>query len=76
MNDPLNPPQEEQKILVDGIPVPISMAGAAVKRCITAIQIIDGLLKQGFASEDDLEKVKAGLTGEVEDDAKAEGVIE
>lgn len=67
MNDPLNPPQEEQAIIVDGIPVPISMAGAAVRRCIRAIQISDALIKQGFASEDDLRQLRAGLTGENED---------
>lgn len=77
MNDPLNPEQEEQAIVVDGIPVPISMAGAAVKRCIRAIQLIDALKSQGFASEEDLLVIRAGLTGEDEHIAPvAEGVIE
>jgi hypothetical protein len=77
MNDPLNPEQEEQAIIVDGIPVPISMAGAAVRRCIRAIQLIDALKSQGFASEEDLLVIRAGLTGENEDNAApAEGVIQ
>lgn len=77
MNDPLNEPQPEGAILVGGIPVPLSMAGAAVSRCIRAIQITDSLIKQGFASEDDLRSLRAGLTGENEDGAApAEGVIE
>jgi len=77
VKDPLNEPQAEGAILVDGIPVPISMAGAAVSRCIRAIQITDTLIKQGFAGEDDLRALRAGLTGENEDTAAdAEGVIQ
>jgi hypothetical protein len=68
---------DEQKILVDGIPVPLSMAGAAVGRCIRAIQITERLIQQGFASQDDLEALKRGLTGEDQDNAApAEGVIQ
>jgi hypothetical protein len=70
-------PQEEQKILVGGIPIPISMAGKAVSRCIRAIQITDELLKQGFAGEEDLQKLRAGLTGEDEEQnvATPDGVV-
>lgn len=57
----------EPMIEVRGIPVPLSMAGAAVSRCIRAIQITDKLIQQGFASVDDLRALKAGLTGD--DDA-------
>lgn len=56
--------ENEIHIAVNGIPVPASMAAAAVKRCIRAIQIIDKLIPQGFASEDDLRSIRAGLTGE------------
>lgn len=55
---------QEQKINVDGVAVPISVAGDAVRRCIRGIQLIDKLLSnQGFASGDDLKQIKAGLTG-------------
>lgn len=56
--------EEEATINVNGVPVPLSMAAAAVARCIRAIQITDTLIKQGFASADELEALKAGLTGE------------
>jgi hypothetical protein len=56
----------EQVILVGGVPVPLEMAGKAVARCIRAIQIIDGMINQGFASAEDLKQVRAGLTGEDE----------
>lgn len=58
--------EEEQTINVEGVPVPLSMAGAAVSRCISAIQITDRLISQGFASKEDLQSLRAGLTGEVE----------
>lgn len=67
---------DEQCIEVNGVPVPLSMAGAAVARCITAIQVTDRLIRQGFASKDDLVTLKRGLTGEDADKAAAEGVIE
>ena len=76
MNDPLNEPQEEGAILVGGVPVPLSMAAEAVSRCILAIQITERLIAQGFASEEDLIALRAGLTGEDKDEAAAEGVIE
>lgn len=57
---------DEQCIEVNGVPVPLSMAGAAVSRCIRAIQATDRLLQQGFASADDLRALKRGLTGEDE----------
>jgi hypothetical protein len=57
--------ENEQKILVQGIPVPISVAGEAVSRCIRGIQLIEKLINvQGFASRDDLLQIKRGLTGE------------
>jgi len=56
--------EQEQVIEVNGVPVPLSMAGAAVARCIRAIQIADKLIAQGFASEEDLRALRAGLTGE------------
>lgn len=56
--------EQEPSIVVNGIPVPISMAGAAVSRCIRAIQITEKLIQQGFASVEDLEALRAGLTGE------------
>jgi hypothetical protein len=59
--------QPEQVILVGGVPIPLDMAGKAVARCIRAIQITDALIRQGFASEDDLRQLRAGLTGEDED---------
>lgn len=55
---------DEPTIEVSGVPVPLSMAGTAVTRCIRAIQITDGLIRQGFASEEDLRALRAGLTGE------------
>lgn len=59
---------EEQKINVDGVAVPISVAGDAVRRCIRAIQIIERLVGgQGFASKSELLEIKAGLTGEDQD---------
>lgn len=58
--------QQEQVILVGGVPVPLDMAGKAVARCIRAIQITDGLIVQGFASKEDLEQIRRGLTGEDE----------
>jgi hypothetical protein len=63
-SDPAPVEGAEQVILVGGVPVPLEMAGQAVARCIRAIQIVDGLLNQGFASEDDLVALRAGLTGE------------
>lgn len=54
----------EPMIEVGGVAVPLSMAGAAVGRCIRAIQIVDKLLAQGFASKEDLEALKRGLSGE------------
>jgi hypothetical protein len=56
---------EEQRISVDGVPVPISEAAKAVKRSIRAIQIIDKLLQtQGFASGNELRQIRKGLIGE------------
>lgn len=68
---------DEQTIEVGGVPVPLSMAAAAVSRCIRAIRITDALLAQGFASEQDLRALRAGLTGEdVEQNvAEADGSI-
>lgn len=57
---------DEPTINVNGVPVPLSMAGKAVARCIRAIQIVDELLPVGFAGEDDLKRIRAGLTGEDE----------
>lgn len=69
--------EDEQHIEVGGVPVPLSMAGAAVSRCIRAIQITDRLIAQGFASEEDLRALRDGLTGEdVDPAAPAEGVVE
>lgn len=61
-------PDDELKIAVNGIPVPASMAAEAVKRCIRGIQITDKLIRQGFASEDDLRLLRSGLTGEDRDE--------
>jgi hypothetical protein len=61
--------QQEPTINVGGVPVPLSMAGAAVSRCIRAIQITEALIAQGFASKEDLEALRAGLTGEDVDTA-------
>jgi hypothetical protein len=59
----------ELKINVDGVPVPISVAGDAVRRCIRGIQLIDRLSsEQGFASKDDLKKIRDGLTGDDRDE--------
>lgn len=56
---------DEQKINVDGVAIPISVAGDAVRRCIRGIQLIDRLKSsQGFASAHDLTIIRAGLTGE------------
>lgn len=61
--------QEEMKINVDGVAVPISVAGDAVRRCIRGIQLIDRLKStQGFASADDLKQIRAGLTGDDHDE--------
>jgi hypothetical protein len=61
--------QEEMKINVDGVAVPISVAGDAVRRCIRGIQLIDRLITtQGFASREDLKGIKAGLTGDDRDE--------
>lgn len=77
MGDPLNEPQAEGSILVGGVPVPLSMAGEAVSRCILAIQMTERLISQGFADKDDLTNLRAALTGETsEPDVSAEGVIE
>lgn len=65
-NESLLAQADEPMIEVGGVPVPLSMAGAAVARCIRAIQIVDELIKQGFASKEDLENLKRGLTGEDE----------
>ena len=62
---------DEQHIEVNGVPVPLSMAGAAVARCITAIQVTNRLISQGFASKEDLEALKRGLTGEDVDETSA-----
>lgn len=60
---------EEQKILVNGIPVPISLAAQAVSRCIRGIQLIDQVIaKQGFAAKEDLLQIRAGLAGENHDE--------
>lgn len=72
MSSPLDavpgaPQTQELRINVNGIAVPPEMAAAAVKRCIRAIQIIDKLLPQGFAAEEDLRRIRAGLTGEDQD---------
>jgi hypothetical protein len=68
---------DEPTIEVGGVPVPLSMAAAAVGRCIRAIQVVDALLVQGFAGEDDLRKLRASLTGEDTDQnvAEADGTI-
>lgn len=55
---------DEPTINVGGVPVPLSMAGLAVGRCIRAIQAADRLIQQGFASKEDLDALKAILTGE------------
>lgn len=69
--------EPEPSILVNGVPIPVSMAGKAVARCIRAIQIIDKVIgTQGFASKSELEQIKRGLTGEDEDNAApAKGVV-
>ena len=60
---------EEMKINVDGVPVPISVAGDAVRRCIHAINLIDKIIRtQGFASKEELTAIKRGLTGETQDE--------
>lgn len=60
---------EEMKINVDGVAVPISVAGDAVRRCIRAIQIIDKTIAtQGFASAEELKLIRKGLTGEDQDE--------
>lgn len=65
---------EEQKILVQGIPVPLSVAADAVTRCIRGIQLIDKLVNtQGFASRDDLATIRAGLTGDDHDTVSSAG---
>ena len=57
------------KINVDGVAVPISVAADAVRRCIRGIQLIDKLKStQGFASVEDLALIRAGLTGEDQDE--------
>jgi hypothetical protein len=61
--------EQEPTINVGGVPVPLSMAGAAVSRCIRAIQIVDGLIQQGFASAEELQGLRDGLTGEDVDNA-------
>ena len=68
----------EPTINVEGVPVPLSMAAAAVSRCIRAIQIADHLIQQGFASKEELQALRAGLTGEnVEENvANADGTIQ
>lgn len=60
---------DEMKINVDGVAVPISVAGDAVRRCIRGIQLIDKLkATQGFASKEELEQIRKGLTGEDQDE--------
>lgn len=76
MGDPLNAAPPEPKILVNGVPVPIDIAGKAVSRCIRGIQHIDRIIAtQGFASEDDLRTIRAGLTGEDKDIASGGGNV-
>jgi hypothetical protein len=68
--------QPEQCINVDGVPVPISIAGKAVRRCIRGIQIIDKTIStQGFASKEDLLAIRAGLTGEDQDTVASAGPV-
>ncbi len=65
---------EEQKILVNGIPVPLSVAADAVSRCIRGIQLIDKLVNtQGFASKEDLQLIRKGLTGDDTDTVASAG---
>lgn len=60
---------EELKINVDGVAVPLSVAGDAVRRCVRGINVIDRLLSsQGFASKDELQQIRRGLTGEDQDE--------
>lgn len=68
------PETQEQRILVDGVPVPVSVAGKAVRRCIRGIQLIDRTIDtQGFASKEDLLAIRAGLTGEDVDTVASSG---
>jgi hypothetical protein len=70
MASPLDLPghkQPEQALLVDGVPVPISRAASVVSRFVVAIIEVDKLVKQGFASEAELQTIQAILKGD--DDA-------
>lgn len=60
---------EELKINVDGVAVPLSVAGDAVRRCVRGIQLIDRLIStQGYASKEELQQIRKGLTGENQDE--------
>lgn len=60
---------EELKVNVDGVAVPLSVAADAVRRCVRGINVIDRLISgQGFASLDELKLIRRGLTGEDQDE--------
>lgn len=64
----------EQRINVDGVAVPFSVAGDAVRRCIRGIQAIDKILsQQGFAAREDLLAIRKGLTGDDHDQVASAG---
>lgn len=56
---------QEMTLDIDGARVPLSMAVAAVRRCTETIDCIDRLTREmGFASQADLDDLRAILAGQ------------
>lgn len=58
---------EPQQIIVDGIPVDLELAAAAVSRVVVAIPMLDSLIDKGFAGIEDLTAIRTVLRGSDDD---------
>lgn len=69
MASPLDkvPGQQPQQIMVDGVPVDLELAAAAVSRVVVAIPMLESLIDQGFAGIEELAAIRTVLRGSDDD---------